>query len=656
MLLHVCVLYLAAAVSALDFFSPKRYKKGEPVELLFNKIESDHTQLPFRYHELPFVCHDESQKAKFMLLGEILRGDRFWESLYELRFKEDVPCKRLCDMVTNQNGAARADQLIRDGYVVHWNLDGLPGATTFTSGNHVSKYYAAGFPLGFVKGDTAYLYNHVTLVIRHHTEKDGQSSIVGFEVYPRSVINEVCPGASKNFKNFPIKVPRDKNNKLVEARTLIPYTYSVYWREDNSVSYDNRWDLYYDNDNSVTSSHIHWLSLVNLLVLVCFASMVVAVALFRLLKSDLKSGPVIPLTSADMEGTDGLSGLWKNLIYLVMQKPPRVLLLSTLTASGIQCLVALLGVVVIFVLNSKLHFGPGTSSSAFFDLHQGAFFSCSIALLLASGFVSAYLGMVFVKIMNNDPPHVKYDPRRTRLLSCLFAGTLPFTILCVVFFLNLFVWAKESSNALPFGTIVVLILLFAIIELPLGVIGGSLGNRFEFPAKSFMVTSYVPQTKAGLKSTSRRSLVMNPIIITLVFGLIPFGIVYVDLLFIFNSIWLEKTTFYYMYGFLLLTVILLLVVVAESAIVATYLSLAMYNNPNWQWLCFRVGSSLGWYIYAYSIYYFVSSLHMTDFVSVLIYFSYMALVSVVLGVSCGALAVLTSMVFIRSIYGMAKAD
>lgn len=655
MLLHLWCLYLVAAVSALDFFAPRRYRKGDKVDLLFNKIESDHTQLPFHYHDLPFVCHDKNQKAKSMLLGEILRGDRFWESIYDLRFKKDEPCIHLCQMKTTHNGAARADYLIRNGYVVHWNLDGLPGATTFTSGNRVSKYYAAGFPLGFVKGDTAYLYNHVTLVIRYHTEKDGLSSIVGFEVYPKSVINEQCPGTLKNFKNFPIKLPRDKNGKLVEQPTVIPYTYSVYWREDNSVTYDNRWDLYYDNDNSLASSQIHWLSLVNSLVLVCLVSLVVAVVMFKLLKTDLQAGPTIPLTRADFEGTDGSSGLWKNLAGVVFEAPSNVLLLSTLMASGIQCLVALIGLVVILVLNSKLHFGAG-SSAAFFNLHQGAFFTYSITLLLMSGFVSAYLGMINLKLMSNEPPKTKYDTRRVRFLSCLFAGALPFTILSVVLFLNLFVWAKESSNALPFGTIVILILLFAIIELPLGIWGGKLGNNFEFPSKSFMVTSIHLKGKPGNKKAVRRSLVMNPFISTFLFGLIPFGIVYVDVLFIFNSIWLEKTTFYYMYGFLLLTVFLLLVVVSESAIVATYLSLTLYNNPKWQWLCFRVGASIGWYIFSYTIYYFISNLLMTDFVSILIYFCYMALVSVALGVSCGAFAVITSMVFVRSIYGIVKAD
>ncbi|KAM9918099.1 hypothetical protein OXX80_013061, partial [Metschnikowia pulcherrima] len=210
---------------------------------------------------------------------------------------------------------------------------------------------------------------------------------------------------------------------------------------------------------------------------------------------------------------------------------------------------------------------------------------------------------IFHKLLSNERPSTVYHGSKTRLLSCAFAGTFPFSIFSAVMFINLFVWAKESSNALPFGTIIVIILLFGLIELPLGIIGGVLGNRYEFDTNSFFVTSYVPQKPEG-SLDNRRSIFLSPIITIFAFGLIPFGIVYVDLLFIFNSVWLEKTTFYYMYGFLLLTALLLLVVVAESAIVATYISLTVYSNPNWQWLSFRVSSSLGWYVFGYSTYYF----------------------------------------------------
>lgn len=152
-----------------------------------------------------FVPYEQCQTSSF-ILGEILRGDRIWQSGYDLKFGIDQPCLRLCDLRATQSGIRRASNLIKDGYVVHWSIDGLPGATTFETNNHRRKYYAAGFPMGFVdENDISYLYNHVMLVIRYHRGvTNGEYTIVGFEVYPKSVINEECPGTRKDYQNFPL--------------------------------------------------------------------------------------------------------------------------------------------------------------------------------------------------------------------------------------------------------------------------------------------------------------------------------------------------------------------------------------------------------------------------------------------------------------------
>lgn len=647
----LCLLLLP--VNCWTIFEPKKYEKGDRVELLLNKVESDHTQLPYRYHDLPFVCYDPAKRAKTLLLGQVLRGDRLWESNYNLQFGIDQPCTQLCDMRASQNGIARADSLIRNGYVAHWSLDGLPGATTFTSSNHGSKYYAAGFPLGFVKDDMSYLYNHVTLVIRHHREKNGKHAIVGFEVYPKSVNSAQCPGNSNRYKNLPLSLPK-KDGKLVEQKTLIHYTYSVYWREDNTVTYNSRWDLYYDNDSSVSSGHIHWLSLINSCVLVCFVSLVVAVILLRTLITDLLNGGTLPLSQTEISNARS-SGLWKSLVNVVMHLPHQVNYLSCLCALGTQSMVAMLGVIVIFVLNNTIPFAVNLSARTFFNNHQGAFFTCSVVLLLASGFVSSFAGINIHKLLCNVPPNTVYDDKKTRELSYAFSGILPATLFASVFFINLFVWAKESSNALPFGTIVALLLLFGLVELPLGILGGAMGNKVKISPKSFLSVSYIG-SKPPQKYPRRKFSAARAILSRVAFGLIPFGIVYVDLLFIFNSVWLEKTTFFYMYGFLLATAVLLLVVVAESAVVVTYVSLAWYLDPNWQWLCFQVGSSLGYYVFAYSTYYFFTQLQFSDVVSVLIYFAYMALASAIIGISYGAVAVVAGFLFVRVIYSAARKD
>lgn len=646
------LLVFVVSVIGLDLsFKPNYYEHGDKVDLLVNKIESDHTQLPYSYYSLPFVCpRTQDTKAIPMSLGAILRGDRLWESNYQLRFGIDMPCMRLCDLIANEKGLDRATQLIRDGYVVQWAVDGLPGATTFLS-QHNNKYYAAGYSLGFVEKDVAYIHNHAMIVIRWHRErKTRKNTIVGFEVYPKSVSDESCPGASKDYKNLPVS----SYTKQIEAakaegtvfKQRIPWTYSVYWREDTSVDYSLRWDMYYENESNTNNHKIHWLSVVNALVLVGFLSLIVAIVLVKVLKKDIQSQHIL-------EEEDKSS--WRTLSNEVSKSPRWALLLTLFVANGTQMLVACLGVIGISVFNTKLG-----------SMHQGSVYLVSIFFFVTSGAVSSYVGVILHKLFHNGQINTEYKVRSAVSLSIIFSGTVPAAVFGIVLFLNFFVWAKQSSYALPLGTIVVLILLFLAIEIPLGIMGGILGNKRKAAADSVLNSgsgsiekkpfSLKQKTTDYIRILTTRSWIHNPILSTAIFGLIPFSIVYVELAFVFNSIWFEKTTFYYMYGFLFVTVILLVAIVIESTIIAVYISLAVYNNPSWQWLSFRVGSSVGVYIYLYSIFYFVVYLDVNDFLSGVLYFTYMGIACSLLAITFGAVASITGLTFIKNIYGAVKMD
>lgn len=664
-------------IKSTDFgLTPRYYKTGEKVDLLVNKVESDHTQLPYGYYDMKIVCPPSSKKKPLHLsLGEILRGDRIWESDYKLTFGTDITCARLCDFNAKEPQIKFADHLIKNGYVVHWSIDGLPGATTFVSNNKNSKYYAAGFPLGFFKDDISYLYNHFMLVIRYHTEKSNPHlhTIVGFEVYPKLVVDETCPGSSKKYENLPLTL-KQKNSKQASTKLRIPYTYSVYWREDNSIDYDHRWELYYEDDTKKSSNKIHWISFFNSVVLLVLLSLITAIILTRLLKSDIKSGgspslnekatPIDP-GSSDYFNRD--NGGWKNLSVEVTKKPPYALLLSIVVSSGIQLIIATIGTITAIIIKSQ--FESNRSKGVQFNNYQGALSSFTLSCFVFSGIIPSYCGIILYKIFNNDNLNQEYPSSKMHKLSMILSGFLPCLVLSFMLFFNFFVFAKESSNALPFGTIVVLLLLFFVIVLPLGLIGGFYGNRSKFSERSFLLFSSKAKddflsskdannfvAKPNTQTFSVGNLIKNSFFVMVIYGLIPFGVVYVELSFIFNSIWLEKTTFYYMYGFLFLTLIMLIIIVCESSLIGIYISLVVNNNPNWQWLAFRIGSSVGLYIYGYSFYYFFTHLHVADFVSILLYFGYMGLVSFLIAIACGSISVLTGLIFIRRIYGSTKVD
>ncbi|CAK9436364.1 uncharacterized protein LODBEIA_P09220 [Lodderomyces beijingensis] len=655
----VCIfaVFTGSTLALLDFFKPPNYfRHGDKISLFVNKIESDHTQLPYAWYSLSFVCPPmHGAKPVHLSLGEILRGDRIWDSGYKLNFGMDSHCSRLCDLRATQAGIKRAAQLVKDGYVAHWSVDGLPGATTFESNLHRNKYYAAGFPLGFVDNEgVSYYYNHVMLVIRYHRDKpNDRSYIVGFEVYPKSVSDTLCPGASKSYKNFALRPQYDENGQLSSERTTIPYTYSVYWREDSSIDYDSRWDLYYANESVSASKKIHWISLVNSLVLIFLVSAVVMVVFIQIMKKDFHK--LAPSFSTPNESSN--LSIWNSLAHDVSKTPASPLLLTTLVSGGIQSLIAVIGVITLHSLDS-------IRRNSFVNNHQSALFSFSIFCFSLSGLASSFIGINIYKCLQNETEY-PYSVSRAVPLALTFSAALPAFLFSLMMLLNFFVWAQEASTALPFGTIVVFVSLFILIQCPLGIVGGWMGNNYKVGSKS-AISEYHELGEKTSDSTRTRTLyryrfrviraIASFVKSTAVFGLIPFGIVYVELIFIFNSVWLEKTTFYYMYGFSFITTIMLMIILAESTIIAIYISLVYYNDANWQWLSFRVGSGIAWYIYGYSIYYYFKVLNIDDYISTLLYFSYMALACFIIGVAGGSVSVLTGLMFIRKIYRSVKLE
>lgn len=637
----ILLLFFVYNTIAFDPFgwSPNYFEDGQKVNLLVNRIESDTTQLPYAYYDLPFTCPPtKDAKPLHLSLNEVIRGDRIWDSDYILKFNNDAACHRLCDRKTTPEGQRRADELIRNGYVVEWLIDDLPGATTFISSTDQKKYYAAGFPLGFVKNGRSYLNNHVMLVIRYHVEKNNKKTIVGFEVYPRSVSDFHCPGASQSFDNYALNL---------DAREIvyIPFTYAVYWREEKNIDWNNRWKLYFKNGHN--DGKIHWLSLMNSIILVSFLSAIVGAVIIRTLNKDIQSynqsiDNLISEIESDKHDTSLNSG-WKLLINDVFKSPERPLLICQLFASGVQVFFTIIG--VLFISTCGI-LGPNFRNSVL---------SCSLFFFIIGGFAAGYTGVRFYKNFTNQS-HLKNSIK----YSILFGGSLPFIVLVSTLTLNCIVWAKDSSVALPFGTVVLLILFFLLLEVPLSILGGFFGNN-SAPINNLSNNNKANTSNNGSNNNNgSRVIPQQPKFLQYKFlipsfGLIPFGTIYVELLFLFRSIWLEKTSFYYMYGFLSFTIFLLIVVIIESVIVGIYLSL-IYGDYRWQERSFIIGSSVAWYVEFYSIYYFITSLNVTDFSSIILFFSYTTILSILIGLATGALGLFSASIFINKIYGAVKFD
>jgi len=146
---------------------------------------------------------------------------------------------------------------------------------------------------------------------------------------------------------------------------------------------------------------------------------------------------------------------------------------------------------------------------------------------------------------------------------------------------------------------------------------------------------------------------MEPSVIILLGGILPFGSIFIEMYFIFTSFWAYKI--YYVYGFMLLVFLILAIVTVCVTIVCSYFLLNA-EDYRWQWTSFLSAASTAVYIYLYSFYYFFFKTKMYGFFQTVFYFGYMALFSTALGIMCGTLGYIGTSFFVRKIYSTVKID
>ena len=670
-----------------------------------NKVYSDNTQLQYAYYDLPYVCpptgtrHSGSSLLSGQTiplnLGEVLRGDRITQSDIELVMGRDQECNFLCSRNVSRQDLKRAKEMVKDGYVAEWIVDNLPGATSFVTVDKSRKYYAAGFKMGYKDIELSsgkgryYINNHITIVIRYRKApgKDGDRGgrvIVGFEVYTKSIgdtkrLGDGCP-ADVNDVDSPMELylppnstdfatryphssyhPPESEQDVNDGATLeIPYSYSVYFREDDRVEWSHRWDLYFVNQEE--GSRIHWLAIINSLIISGLLSAIVAMILTRTIRTDIKTykdaseegkarlkrrsravgGSRTPKSienatgglleqvgdtendadvSSDDEPLEDITG-WKLLHGDVFRAPAFGYLLAPLIGSGMQLVFMAVG---LLFLSSLGILNPSW---------RGGFVSVGVGLFIFAGMFSGYFSGRVYKTFGG------LNWRKNTLITALLFPGLLFSL---VFVLNLFVWAQASSTALPFGTLVAMILLWLCIQLPLVYFGSWYGfvkiGPWDHPTKTTTLPRQMPVRAWYIRSLQS----------VLLAGLIPFAVIFIELIFVFQSLWQDKSGYYYVFGFLSVVSIILILTIAEVTIVSIYIKLCS-EDYNWWWYSFAIGGGSSIWVFLYCVWYYFTKLHIEGFVSGLLFFAYSAMGCMIYGLLTGTVGFLTAYAFVRRIY------
>lgn len=619
--------------------APTSYEEEQIVPLYVNHLtpgltEHDdqlHSVFSYDYYHPAFHFCQPVGGAKDVResLGSIVFGDRIRTSPFELHMAKNETCKAVCDeVVFDARSAKFTNRRIAQGYYINWLVDGLPAAQSIIERFTGERFYNPGFTLGTISDEAELeLNNHFDIFIDYHPvwlSSTKKYRVIGVLVQPesRATSKVLDNGVVDCGENGPPLVLNE------EAGTTVTWTYSVYWREV-PTAWATRWDKYLH----VYDPKIHWFSLINSAVFVVFLVGMVSVILLRALRKDIaRYNRLDSVRLDDLDGTsaaieDGIqedSG-WKLVHGDVFRCPKSPLLLSILLGNGTQIFV-MTGVTVAFALLGLLS-----------PANRGFLATTILILYTLFGFVGGYVSARTYKSFGGEA-----------WKRCIFLTPIliPGMVFGVFFLLNIFVWAKGSSGAVPFSTMLALVLIWFVISVPLSVAGSWVGFKqkaIEGRTKTNQIPRQIPRATGSLR----------PIPSLFLTGILPFGAIFVELYFIMTSLWTNKI--YYMFGFLFLCYGLMIITTAATAILLVYFLLCA-EDYRWQWRAFAGAGMTGGYVFLNALIFWATRVTFGGLTGAVLYVGYSALVGFLVFILTGTIGFFASWAFVHRIYGSIKVD
>lgn len=417
-----------------------------------------------------------------------------------------------------------------------------------------------------------------------------------------------------------VNMTTGKRVKLEEGMT-ISLTYQVHWKP-SKVEYAKRYEKYLDP--SFFQHRIHWFSIFNSFMMVLFLVGLVSMILMRTLRKDYDRYSQEDELN-DMERDLGDEYGWKQVHGDVFRTPQHILFFSSLVGTGTQLAFVAL-IVIIFAIVGDLYVGRGSVLSTMIFVYAG---TAPIAGYFGGGLYARNGGEEWIKQV------------------LLTASLLPATVSGTGFMINFIAIYYRASRAIPFVTMMVLLCIWLCVILPLTLVGAVIGRNISGVADNPCRVSPIP------RPIPEKKWFMEPSIIIMLGGILPFGSIFIEMYFIFTSFWAYKV--YYVFGFMLLVYIILAIVTTCVTIVCTYFMLNA-EDYRWHWTSFLSGASTAVYVYIYSIYYFIFKTKMSGAFQTTFYFGYMALMALMLGVLCGTFGYVGTTLFVRKIYKNVKID
>ncbi|KAK9996727.1 hypothetical protein SO802_021413 [Lithocarpus litseifolius] len=583
----VLLMVLFGADQVRSSASDHRYKEGEAVPLYANKVGPFHNPSEtYRYFDLPF-CSPDSVKEKKEALGEVLNGDRLVSAPYKLDFRIEKDSEPVCKKTLSKEEVARFRDAVNKDYYFQMYYDDLP------LWGFIGKVEKEGKD----PSDYRYfLYKHIQFNILYNKDRVIE---IGVQTDARNVVDLT-----------------DDNKEDVD----VDFLYTVKWKE-TSVPYEKRMDKYSQSSSLPHHLEIHWFSIINSCVTVLLLTGFLATILMRVLKNDFVKYAHDEESAEDQEETG-----WKYIHGDVFRYPKYKSLFAAALGSGTQLFTL---TVFIFIL---------ALVGVFYPYNRGALFTALVVIYALTSGIAGYIATSFYCQLEGTN-----WVRNLLLTGCLFCGPL-FLMFC---FLNTVAIAYNATAALPFGTIVVIVLIWTLVTSPLLVLGGIAGKNskaeFQAPVRTTKYPREIPPLPWYRGTIPQMAMA----------GFLPFSAIYIELYYIFASVWGHRI--YTIYSILFIVFIILLIVTAFITVALTYFQLAAEDHE-WWWRSFLCGGSTGIFIYAYCLYYYYARSDMSGFMQTSFFFGYMACICYGFFLMLGTVGFRAALLFVRHIYRSIKCE
>merc|ERR1711871_165443 len=577
------------------------HEEGDSIPLYANKVGpyANPTE-QYEYYTLPF-CAPAEEKRQWHDFGEAIQGDRFVETNFKIPFKTDFEDKELCKYTLKPEDIEKFKDAVSNDFFFEFFYDELPlwgfvgeAVTPEANKPEDDEDEPEQDPDEEEKAQLN-LFTHYVFELSYN----GQHVIeVNWEHDPKKVVdlNEVPEGEGLD----------------------IAFTYSARWKP-TETTYAERMSKYVQTQGQ-QRLEIHWFSIMNSVVTAMLLTGFLATILMKVLKNDFSR-----YSRADEEEDEEEETGWKLVHGDVFRGPPAPLLFSAVLGNGTQLLALVTGLLILAV------FG------VFYHTNRGALYVAALLLFSFTSGISGYVANAWYQKLGGSN-----WVRCTVVSWLLYLGPFFFVATC----LNFVAVAYKSSVALPFGTVVIILLILALVSLPLTVLGGIAGRNYGTPLMAPCRTNKIPREIPALPWYR------HGVLQAAMAGFLPFSAIYIELSELFAAIWGYQM--YTLYGILCIVFLILLLVTSFITIALTYFQLAAEDH-RWWWRAVLGGGSTGLFVFGKCVYYWWQS-SMNGLMQGAFFFGYMGLVCYGTVLMLGSVGFLASMGFVRYIHKNVKID